>query len=232
MRLAGIVGSVAGLTVGCGHSGTSGSAPLSSSPVSASSTPSTAPTAGATSGYIRAHGNIDPFSLPLTGPSITAVRPNGETIQVPAKLNFTDTNQLVSATLDLLNCYYTTGSDECLNAATDLASLKQDSRNFRQEHVSIEVNSGYANVQAATFDTPDELATFDVQDAPNGKTVELTGGKIYFQRELENKNWQDFDTRDMHPEGYYDTFKMVFAGNPQEGYMLAGGTFLHIQSLT
>lgn len=149
-------------------------------------------------------------------PTLSAVRPNGDTIEVP-KVRFNGTtDEFVGSALALLAGYLTTGDQALLN---ELVPNSRKHGPLTEWYSNAKSTSN--NYQAVFYDDPNDPAAFSKVEGNDGRTYyALEDGTLYYDRfsvAQGDNSWQSNETRKFTPTSKFKKLVIVTAlGNNGE----------------
>lgn len=142
------------------------------------------------------YGNINLSEVYQSGePSITATRPNGETIRVPKLRSPQDPQAFAESALALIGCYLNTGDEVCLDALTSSQTVKTYWTNFRNTELLNVIEPlndyhGYDDFQLVIYDESSDPVRFSYNKMDS--RVLLNNGTLRMQLS-DDKNYQGLE---------------------------------------
>lgn len=138
------------------------------------------------------YGLVQVAELKPGEPFITVARANGDEIRVPRLRNTSDLDEFGSSAVGLLACYFTTGSQECLDEFSTNDEVQASLGRVRQDVYLNPVANAASPVeedfQIVIFDRASNPTQFIRSAVEPGQIVQA-GGPVYVQLS-DDPNWQ------------------------------------------
>ncbi len=148
-------------------------------------------------------GNLHINRILPDEPTITAQRPNGETIAVPyLRVVTDDPKSLVlfeESIFALMSCYITTGNEECLTAFSTDEKVQQQLKEIREtSFLPILEGTSDENLQLAIYDDPNNPMRFSLgHDIDGNNRAIIAEGRTYFNI-TSDAQWQSPKTHELN----------------------------------